>query len=436
MDNKLIYQIISKMIYLISSILLLQLTLFDNNKKYKKIKDIGAAFNKGIGKDTYRVAIIGKYTIDIQTAKNNLYTNILKECKNKNHLLRLRVKRDKFFFTTKKSEKLFTEIVIICDISDIEHYRKNDKYNIDMPIAYVCLSRYSDKYTYVTWMFRHDLIDGFKYSQTIIPLLYTYAPLIYDRIKLKSKGGTKKKTIKDNCIYFIKALPDTVINLPKTLTPVKHIGKKKYYCHTLSYTDIIKIECKKYNCGINNYINSVFVLAFFKAYPHKKTCHFAINMLSGYNKLAGNSTSISVLIIQRTTVLSKILKSIEKQTHKLLFYLIYKISTVITSNYNILPKIICNWFDKTHRSWDFLASNIPSYDKGAIPSNINTWTIRETDDWLPNIFYGIGTADVYTLDIYWTVTNKFNQVSFENILKIYLKPIELTHNNPINIKYD
>ena len=350
--------------------------------------------------------------------------NILKEdCHN--NILRLRIKKDEYWYTTKNINELINEIIIIEDIKNIKKIRRQDKYDEESPSIKIVLSK--DLYNNNTWVFllwRHDVMDGFKLTQ-IAKHCFSKGELLYKKILLKyNKKNNIIITLSKNIFFTLYSL----INY-KNIIPKKIKGKRtNYYLHLSMNLDYLKSNAKLYKLKFGDYISCIYIEAFFKSYPNRNKCIFASLTLT--DGIEGNNYAVGINIINREDNLKDIIKSF-KQSSKILFFSSLLCSSLVMNNYKIMPKIIREAFDSIHERYDFISSNLPGLDSDIEPKLYRRNAVRETDIWKPSIFYGIGNGDTYALDNYWSVFDDFDKNAFETSLKNRFKPFYFTNELPI-----
>ena len=65
------------------------------------------------------------------------------------------------------------------------------------------------------------------------------------------------------------------------------------------------------------------------------------------------------------------------------------------------------------------------------PSLISCNVVRELKgNWTPNIYYGIGSDNNYSIDLYWYVSNDFDKNNFKKTLIEYFNPKVISEDLP------
>ena len=393
-------------------------------KKKNKIIDIGLAFNNEHKRELiHRTGIILIHNVSLKKQYNIIKKNFF--INNNSDIFRIKVNKDKYWFSNLSIENLFKETVFIKNEDSISDLRRGDKFNDINNIAKVILSPVGKNKTKITTLFRHDLIDGLHICFTGFKLVYESGTPIYKRL-IKKKNRIQK--IKEN-IYEKYLLINGLYSIPDFFLKRDNSNNQNYYLGFLMDINKLKEKCKIYNCSLNTYINCVFVIAFFNANKEKKKCTLAINMLNEIKKF-GNNVSIGIINIDKSDFIN-IIEQFDQKRKGEFFKKSYVYSKFYTQNYSYFSEGVRNLVDNNHNNWDFLGSNCPGQTNNTYPVVLDSNVIRERDVWSPNIWYGIGHENIYNIDLYWNIPIEFNKKNFEETLKYYFKPEKISYKVPI-----
>lgn len=392
-----------------------------------RVKDIGLKFNKKIGKSCLRVVISIKLNTNIDNITKIIKQNLLRLLNNKKSFLRLQIKYDILSYDNRESEIVLNDILIKSNVDNIKKYYKIDKNNILLPLTYIyILNKQDNDSTWVGCLFRHDIMDGFTFMLNVLPIFFEKSFFYYDKILLNKN---KEKLIKYNLINEINNIFKISKKLIKNKKKNNNIFNEKYYFHMETKLDIIKLNAIKYKTKLTNFINAVFALAYFKALPTKKYISIG-NTVFFKEKKYGNNICLFPYTISRSENIINIITQINKINILILTKINYKISKSIVKNYGYIPKKILNNLENKNNSFDLLNAIIPGADIGSYPIVTDFNVIRESQDWIPNIFYCISNCNKLYFDLYFTINSYFDKKIFENTLIKFLRINKISHKLP------
>jgi len=407
--------------------------------RVQTIKDLGLVFNHNIGSSnlpTFRVSVTVLYNCTVDESLAILRRNFERELSDpyNNHILRMRVRGTQFWYTDIPAAQLFDELVHVGEASKGKVLRRGDKRDQVSPVAY-CFVEVGDAHeggetvTRNSWFFRHDLVDGFRVCQQILPISFSKSEMVTKRLAARYNASQKKprpsagEQISSACAMIpaclLGCLP-TCYNFSKVCCSRPRYRKsaltERMYLHAVcSLSQLRDISRAQGAPSLNGFINATFVHAYFAADRSANSATFAINCVSNFTKKTGNGTCIRVCEVERDDdrSVAETSRLLAEQTSSMSNNLIYLFTRCFAQNYSLFPNWFRDWFGNRHDSFDFLVSNIPAFEVGAEPRILKYETVRESIDWKPNIAFAVGCEDLLTFDLFFgAIPPHFDQQRF------------------------
>lgn len=410
------------------------MTQVPNTSHIYPIKDLGLVFNDSLGDNTHRVSVSVVFDNTVKDSLAILRRNFDQYVTNPRHCLRMRVVGAKYWYTDVSVSSLFDELVHVGNAQDGKALRRGDRRDREAPLAY-CFLEDTGSGTRNTWMFRHDLIDGFRVCQQILPISFEKCNMVTKKLADRYHASVKKQSNTRKAINVLATVPSVLCRLPGSIyTFVKiccaknknfppNVQRRPMYLHLECPLTSLRQSAKEQGVpSLNNFINAALVIAFFAAQQKSQRTMFAINCISEFTAKTGNGTCIKVCDIPRQNgSIAATAETIQSQTNSLYNTIIYLFTRFYAQNYSKFPKWFRNWFGQRHDQFDFLVSNIPAFDVGAVPTIKGYETVRESLDWAPNIGYIVGNEDKLYFDFYFNVPDSFNREAFQNKLSTVIE---------------
>lgn len=402
------------------------------------IKGVGLCFNKSIGTTCFRTGCSVLLCCHIDEVIHNLRKNIIKYGHDSTSTLRLKVKNSAFWFSDQDTETLFDDIIVVSKEENVAKKLRHCDIYAKTSFAQICVLEEEGSYTIATWLFRHDVIDGWRCLRYLTSLLFSRCDLTLERLRLKHD---KKPKFVQTVVKNVSTIALTGIFIPRiccnlaSLSSNTTVPCNKMYFHAITSVDILKRLSKEKHLGsLSNTLTSLITAAYFEADRLAHRVTIASNVLFDANSTVGNHVCIKAAVIK--------LPKRKEYSQDRLDMILHKTSDVLASRSQCLtdmftsvasrayvmgktPNILNTKLEKWQKKIDILVSNLPAFDHTE-PKVQNVHISRDYEDWKPNIVYVIGIEGFIYLDFYWTVSSSFDTKVFKDTFT------SLTHAENVN----
>jgi hypothetical protein len=379
-----------------------------------KIYGVGRSYNDEIGQTVFRTGGRIELLCSKQKALVILRTNILKACDDYEHCIRLVVKNDRFWFDDSPAELVCTQVLF--DANDlkvsIKSLRTQDTWQTQAPASICIVEEMSENTCSVSWLFRHDVIDGWRALKYLFTLSYEASTF---------KTSIKKPVHKTHFTSFFN-ITRAIMNAGRILhTPKLPSQPRKLYVHLSCPITRLKSVGGMNNIErLTDVIKAIMVDATFKSDKTLKSINVAHAVL--YNPVSshGNHCCLKVCNIQP-----------KKNSIRQSGYLFQRNSQIVTDSIIMnlskaysrgkILKCIKHAFERHEEKLNILVSSLPGCETTE-PVTKDVQVCREKITWTPNVVYCIGTCAQMHMDIYWQVDATFEEYTFFKCLKEHLPP--------------
>ena len=277
-----------------------------------------------------------------------------------------------------------------------------------------------------TWLFRHDVIDGWRVLRYLCPCILEECPLPFERLKEKHEAGKRKAASRSTTAklaHTSKTLCGAVAVSPYALYRLARLGfasgplgpRRQFYLHaTVSLKKLKEIAATHKIGSPSTTLTACIAAAFFAADPTRDRCVVGSNVLFDPDTPAGNHVCVKMASLDRPqfsdrSVLTRAARTLNASSQSLVDLLVGNVTRSFVKGQ--LPPIIARAIERSHSAMDFLVSNLPAFDN-ASPNVFDLQTLRECCEWTPSIVYVIGVGDELYCDFYWRVPSSFSTDAF------------------------
>ena len=148
-----------------------------------RIRDIGYAFNRELGSTTHRVAVFTDQDTSADLAYATTRANVIKLAQSPNTAARICIQDDCYWYDNEIApEALADEIVRRVKDADVVAIRRGDRRDVVARVGICCIiDRDAAKCTN-GWLFRHDAIDGFRFTRQLLRTSFVRSPMVIERL--------------------------------------------------------------------------------------------------------------------------------------------------------------------------------------------------------------------------------------------------------------
>jgi hypothetical protein len=355
--------------------------------------------------------------------------------------VRLMVQGSQYWYSTEPGEKVADAVCYLADIDREGGVIAYDRRRSDQPTAAlyagVCvLEPYpgDPTNTLATWLFRHDVLDGWRCLRYLVALLFEEAPLTVDRLRKRYKEKTARQSCTSKALGRLKTIGAATVLTPPALArvfrlyraPKLRVEREKFYLHAIVSVKELKALGKAQRLGsLSNTFSSAIAAAYFAAYPAAKQATLASNVLFDPDRPDGNHVCLKIATLKapstKLTTEQRTKKGLRSAaaTMRAPSQQLADAWVAMASRAYVLgktPQRFNSGLERRQRSLDILISNLPAYEV-ANPRVPDLQVVRDYDNWAPNIVYAIGVDDDIYVDWYWSVPAEFDRDVFIRTIK-------------------
>jgi len=396
------------------------------------IYGIGRNYNRELGRGAYRTgAAIRLSTNAAQTIKT-IWHNFQEAAQDPRATLRLMVQGDQFWFSDASAVELFELMVVTGDSTTPRNERLTARYDEVEPVG-VCVveevrpaSGEDPGESMATWVFRHDVIDGWRCLRYLCRLVLGTSDLTLDRLQKRHTDSVSTASRYAKMCQLAMSIAAPIAYAPAALYRISRVlrynnkegVRRKFYAHVVCNLKTIKeIGVRRELGGMTSTLSAIILEAYWAADPNVKHCNVSSNVLFDATRPHGNHMCLRISCMSRKgSTPQKTAKSLNCSCQKVADTLM----NAITRRYTLgtLPewKPMHSHIEKQQKGIDFLVSSLPAFDR-CTPTVLDLTVVREFTDWNPSIVYALGIGDRLFLDFYWEVHTSFSD-------GVFLKHIE------------
>jgi hypothetical protein len=403
----------------------------------REIYGVGRNFNRGLGSEAYRTGGEMKMLCDVATVMDILRKNIVEACQDPEHSCRLFVQGSKFWFTKMPAEELCAQILMVADSPETARsIRTRDVWEDAAPCAIcVCEARENaadgTPQSVVQWLFRHDVIDGWRSLRYLFTLAYAEKTMTFDRLKhrfqLKKDQAKKTNPLVRAGKATGKALAAVALT-PLALARVARIAhvneygeRRKFYAHVVCDLETLKRIGRDEKLGpLTSVLSACFLRAYFAADPTAPRANVANAVLFNPDSPHGNHMCMKICSIARKgSTPQKTAKALARPSQAVADAWVVGVSRAYALCQ--LPRRMTKWIEERQKQLDFLISSLPGCDQST-PGVSDLHVCREFTTWAPNITYCLGINGSLYMDFYWEVRPCFDDACFLKVLSEAMRP--------------
>ena len=401
------------------------------DQERREIYGVGRNFNRGLGIEAYRTGGEMKMLCDVPTVMKILRKNIVEACQDPEHSCRLFVQGSKFWFTKMPAEDLCAQILMEADSPETaRNIRIRNVWEDSTPCAIcVCEAREDaadgTPQSVVQWLFRHDVIDGWRSLRYLFTLAYAEKTMTFDRLKhrfqLKKMKAKKVNPLVRAGKAAGKALavaaltPLALARVARIAQSPKYGERRKFYAHVVCDLQKLKQIGEEEKLGpLTSVLSAYFLRAYFAADPTASRANVANAVLFNPDLPHGNHMCMKICSIARKgSTPQKTAKALARPSQAVADAWVVGVSRAYALGH--LPARMNKWIEERQKNLDFLVSSLPGTDCST-PAVSDLHVCREFTTWAPNITYCLGINGSLYMDFYWEVRPCFDEVCFLKVL--------------------
>lgn len=393
----------------------------------RPVYGVGRNWNDEMGVGTFRTGgeMQMKCTADFlrQVARRN----IIEFCKDPEHSLRLFVQGKDWWFSDASGEEIADRIMI--DTSSTEtcrDIRRRDSHGDLVPVC-LCVvepresAEDGSPQASIMWIFRHDVIDGWRSLRYLFTTGFDTKILLYD--VLKQRGDAKKAKAKKmpalvkagralgRGLAAVALTPAALLELSR-IASVRNTGeRRKFYAHIVADTQKLKHLGKQHELGgLSNVLSAVITEAYFAADPTQTRANVANAVLFNPDSPHGNHMCTKICSVPRKgNSLKKTASLLSRASQRLTDAWVIMGSRAFALGH--LSKRTTKWIEERQKQLDFLVSSLPGTECSE-PACADLQVCREFTTWAPSIIYCLGLGGQIYMDFYWEVKPTFDDEIF------------------------
>jgi hypothetical protein len=409
---------------------------------------MGINFRRPLGLTTFRCACSIGLDSTLDEAYLTLRRKLLKLLEDPQATVRLMVQGERYWFSDASSASILEQVLIIdregqglaravrfsdgkgekavpAAICVLEPYVGHVRSSADVEANVGAGQAVGRAVTY-TWLFRHDVIDGWRVLRYLCPCILEECPLTFERLKQKHEAGKRKAASRSTAAKLAntsKTLCGAVAVSPYALYRLARLGfaspplgpRRQFYLHaTVSLKKLKEIAATHKIGSPSTTLTACIAAAFFAADPTRDRCVVGSNVLFDPDAPAGNHVCVKMASLDRPqfsdrSVLTRAARTLNAASQSLVDLFVGNVTRSFVKGR--LPHMVARAIERSHSAMDFLVSNLPAFDS-ASPNVFDLQTLRECSEWTPSIVYVIGVGDELYCDFYWRVPSSFSTDAF------------------------
>lgn len=384
-----------------------------------RIRGVGWEFHRGMGTCTHRTGGAMTLACSVEDLVAVLRHNILAACEDPHHCVRLMVQGSRYWYTRLSAETVFESVVCVAtDAASARALRRYNPKDAATPVS-VCVCEAlppaddGAPRCLAQWMFRHDVIDGWRSVRYLFPLVWSSHTLTFDRLR-----GRSRVPAVTSRLYDLSLLPVVLAKVRHVVRGRTRTFRNPLHLHMVCSLAHVKSIARHYGAGLTDTLGALLVEAYFAADPSLKCATLANAVLFNMDASHGNRVCIRACTVPRKDRVG-ILAHLTTRSQRLTDRVMMAMTRLSVSGQ--LPSLIAQRFHSAHRNLDLLVSSMPGVD-ACVPRVVDLHVCRETSKWTPNIVYCVGVEDRLYLDFYWRVRDTFATQRFLQVLQSTFQP--------------
>ena len=411
----------------------------EENVGRRNVKGVGRCFSRGIPTgECFRTGCIIHLAAPMHMVHETLRRNLVHDAASHAECtVRLMVQGSQYWYRTDGAEAVFEDTVFLA-ASPLEARarRRSDRECTTAVPAQVCIleEEVADDEgtqritTLVTWLFRHDVLDGWRCLRYLGPLVFEQSVNTADRLRERYLLQAKQRKRGYGSFVF-NTLATTILAPAATLrlwsirgsrrpSPPNHpfltVTTAQCYLHASVSVETIKNLAQSQGLGsVSQALTCVLVAAFFHADPERRSTTVATNQLFDMEAAVGNHVCVKVArvnvkrdVVDDTNTNTDTTKDLMRTTARTLRAPAQQLADVCVSHVSRAYTLghfsasVDRFIEARHRSLDLLVSNLPAFDS-TVPAVRDVQVARDFVSWTPSIVYAIGVGDRIFLNAYF-----------------------------------
>ena len=396
-----------------------------------KIQGVGRCFSRGIPTgECFRTGCIIHLAAPIRTVHETLRRNLVHDAASHAQCtVRLMVQGTRYWYRTDAAEAVFEDTVCIA-ASPLEARarRRSDRECTTAVPAQVCLLEeevVDDEgtqrmTTLVTWLFRHDVLDGWRCLRYLGPLVFEQSVHTADRLRERFLLQEKQRkrgygSLALNALATALLAPAATLRLwslrersspPNHPPPRLTVTTAQCYLHASVSVETLKNLAQSQNLGtMSQALTCVLVAALFEADPDRQSATVATNQLFDMDATVGNHVCVKAARVPRDTGdttpegrMRTTARTLRAPAQQLADVCVTHVSRAYTLGR--FPALVDRFVEARHRSLDLLVSNLPAFDS-TVPAVRDVQVARDFASWTPSIVYAVGVGERIFLNAYF-----------------------------------
>jgi len=389
----------------------------------RSIYGIGRNYNRELGVGAFRTGAAVRLNVPLERSVEIIKNNIRKMSVDPEACCRLMAQHDQFWFSDADAETLCEMLVSVGGTDPTARSeRLRSDFNEVEPVG-ICVCEAvtgpnGEEEALATWLFRHDVIDGWRALRYLCRMVLETSDLTLDRLAARHESGKKKAGAATKCCMRIARSMAMLALTPPALGRLINIGtvkndgeKRKFYAHVVCTLPRLKEVGQERRTGsLTTTLTACILEAYLAADPKAARCNIASNVLFNADSPHGNHMCIKICTVARKgSSLRKTAKTLNAASQKVCDSWVAGFSRLYALGK--LPDRFSGFIDRQQKGLDFLVSSLPAFD-ACTPDVVDLTVSREFTAWQPSIVYALGIQENLYLDFYWEVRPSFSDEAF------------------------
>jgi len=411
------------------------------------ITGIGRNFNRELGHKAFRTACAVSLDTPLDVAIDTLRRNVSRALSHPQSTIRLMVQGDRYWYSEATVAEVMADVLLIdrqghglarsirfgdgCGDSAMpaaicvcEPYKGHVRRAADVR-SNAASGTSSDEASTMTWLFRHDVVDGWRVLRFLCSLFFEECPLTFERLRLRHEDK-KRRQQRGFVGHFLRGAGSVfgiALLAPAALMRLGMLGiasssisvRRQFYMHAVvSLARLKELSHVHRTGGTSSTLTACIAAAFFAADPTRQRAVVGSNILFDPDAPQGNHVCVKMASLSRPrigerSVLTGAARTLNAPSQGVADLVIGNVTRAFVKGQ--LPRGVTRAIDRRHDAMDFLVSNLPAFDSSS-PTVFDLQTLREFTEWAPSIVYVIGVEDDLFCDFYWAVRPSFSTQAF------------------------
>jgi len=407
-----------------------------------QITGIGRNFNRELGQKAFRTACTISLETPLDLAIATIKRKMADALTDPTSTVRLMVQGDEYWYSQASAEEIIATVVNVD--RDGQGLARSVRFcdgagDSAIPAAICVCEPFKGSMrdaagdvarteaSTVTWLFRHDVIDGWRVLRFLCSLLFDECPLTFERLRQRHQADKlerQRQSVAGKLLRRATGVYRSTLFAPVALARLASLGwpsetagdRQKFYMHAVvSLTSLKELSRVHGTGGASTTLTACIATAFFAADQTRERAVVGQNILFDPDAPQGNHVCVKMALLTRprngdsASMLTSAARTINSSSQGLADL----VTGTVTRQYvkGQLTQGLTRAIEKRHEAMDFLVSNLPAFDSSD-PRVLDLQTLREFTDWKPCIVYIIGVGDDLFCDFYWEVLPAFSTEAF------------------------